>query len=75
MLVVSLESISYKLFMPYAVKKTKNGYGVQNTETGHWKSKDTLKENAEAQFRLLEGIEHHTLKARPKSSTSQRRIN
>jgi len=52
--------------MPYAVKQTKNGYGVQNTETGHWKSKDTSKENAEKQMRLLEGIEHHSMKLVPK---------
>lgn len=61
--------------MPYAVKKTEKGYGVQNTETGHWKSKDTSQEDAEAQFRLLEGIEHHTLKHRPKSSTVHRQMN
>jgi len=61
--------------MPYAVKKTGNGYGVQNTETGHWKSKDTSKEKAEGQMRLLQGIEHHSLKARPKTSTSHRQMN
>lgn len=50
--------------MPYALKQTEKGYGVQNTETGHWKSKDVPKENAEKQMRLLEGIEHHTIKLR-----------
>jgi hypothetical protein len=61
--------------MPYALRKTEHGYGVQNTETGHWKSKDTSKENAEGQMRLLEGVEHHTLKARPKTSTAHRQMN
>lgn len=44
--------------MPYAVRKTKNGWGVQNTETGDWKSKDTSEEKAKKQMRLLLGVEH-----------------
>lgn len=54
--------------MPYALVKTKNGFGVKNTDTGDYKSKDTSKANAESQLRLLEGIEHHTLKEKPKPS-------
>jgi hypothetical protein len=44
--------------MPYSVRKTPKGYGVLNTETGEWRSRDTSKANAESQFRLLQGIEH-----------------
>lgn len=43
--------------MPYAVRKTKHGYGVINTETGKWKSRDIPLERAKAQMRLLYGIE------------------
>lgn len=44
--------------MPYAMRKTEYGWGVMNTDTGKWKSKDTTKENAEKQMRLLHGVEH-----------------
>lgn len=44
--------------MPYEIIKTKNGFGVKNTDTGKLKSKDISKEDAEAQKRLLEGIKH-----------------
>ena len=61
--------------MPYHVVKTENGYGVQNKDTGDYRSKDTSKEKAEAQMRLLEGVEHHTLKSRPNSDKTYRRMN
>jgi len=51
--------------MPYAIRKTEHGFGVKNTETGSFKSKDTSKEKAESQMRLLEGIKHETLKEKP----------
>lgn len=44
--------------MPYSIRKTKNGYGVLNTQTKKWKSKDTSKLKAEAQKRLLDGVDH-----------------
>lgn len=43
--------------MPYALRKTSKGWGVINTETGKWKSKDIPKERAQRQMRLLYGIE------------------
>jgi len=39
--------------MPYAMRRTKNGWGVQNTDSGDWKSRDTSHEKALAQLRLL----------------------
>ncbi len=57
--------------MPYAVVKTANGYGVKNTETGHFKSQDTTEENAKKQMALLEGIEHHTIDKKTGKSYSQ----
>ena len=43
--------------MPYKVKKI-DGYGVQNIETGKWKSRGTSLEKAKSQRRLLYGVEH-----------------
>jgi len=43
--------------MPYKTKKTGKCYSVINTETGKKKSKCTSKKNAEAQTRLLYGVE------------------
>ena len=51
--------------MPYAVRSAGGGkFKVINTETGAVHSKATTKANADAQFRLLEGIEHGSLKPR-----------
>lgn len=45
--------------MPYRVSKNDDGsYRVENSETGEVHSKHTTKENAEAQVRLLHGVEH-----------------
>ena len=44
--------------MPYKILKTDNGYGVKNTVTGKWKSKDTSMKKAESQKRLLQGVKH-----------------
>jgi hypothetical protein len=44
--------------MPWAMRRTKNGFGVQNEESGKWHSRDTTREKAEAQLRLLRGTEH-----------------
>jgi len=44
--------------MPYEVKKKGSGYVVKNTETGKEHSKKGIpKKRAEAQMRLLYGIE------------------
>ncbi len=44
--------------MPYITEKVPGGYKVKNTETGQYKSKKALpKTRAEAQMRLLYGIE------------------
>lgn len=50
--------------MPYLVKKVRNedAYMVVNRLTGKKFSKHTTKEKAKAQVRLLEGIEHGTIK-------------
>lgn len=45
--------------MPYALVKKGTGYVVKNTETGKEHSKKPIpKARAEAQMRLLYGIEH-----------------
>lgn len=52
--------------MPYKILKLRNqdAYRVKNTETGKVLAKKTTKAKAEAQVRLLRGIEHGTLKPR-----------
>jgi len=50
--------------MPYALKRTHGGWGVQNTQTRRWHSRDTLKGKAIRQLTLLNAIEHGYL-ARP----------
>jgi hypothetical protein len=44
--------------MPYEVKKDGDNYLVINSDTGDVKAKHDSKEKADAQIRLLEGIEH-----------------
>jgi hypothetical protein len=44
--------------MPYEVKKTKSGWGVQNSSSGEWHSKNTTEEKAKSQANLLRGIKH-----------------
>lgn len=44
--------------MPYAIRKVVGGYAVVNTRTGKRHSKHTSKAKAEAQVRLLRGVEH-----------------
>jgi len=44
--------------MPYALRRTRRGFGVINTETREWKSRDIPRQRALAQMRLLYGIEH-----------------
>ena len=44
--------------MPYAVRKTPKGFQVVNTETGELKAKHSSRDKAQAQVRLLRGIEH-----------------
>ena len=45
--------------MPYILVKVGTGYKVKNTQTGEYKSKKPIpKARAEAQMRLLQGIEH-----------------
>lgn len=50
----------YKIFwMPYDLVKSGTGYKVKNLETGQFHSKKPIpKARAEAQMRLLYGIEH-----------------
>lgn len=44
--------------MPYAIKKVKGGYSVVNKDTGAKHSKHSSLANAQAQMRLLHGVEH-----------------
>ena len=45
--------------MPFELKKKGTGYVVKNIQTGHEHSKKGIpKKRAEAQMRLLYGIEH-----------------
>jgi len=44
--------------MPYAIRHNSKGWGVQNTETGEWHSRDTSRTKAKKQLRLLNAIEH-----------------
>lgn len=44
--------------MPYSLRKTKGGWGVLNTDTGKWKSRDTSKTDAQQQMNLLRGVKH-----------------
>lgn len=45
--------------MPYQIRKNDDGtYRVVNEDTGDVKAKSTTKEDAEAQVRLLHGVEH-----------------
>lgn len=51
--------------MPYAIHSLGGGqYKVVNKATGNVHSKSTSKANAEAQVRLLHGVEHSDLKPR-----------
>ena len=47
--------------MPYGIEKHHSGYAVVNKKSGKVHAKHTTKEKAEAQRRLLEGIEHGTI--------------
>lgn len=44
--------------MPYKMRHTTNGWGVQNTQSGEWHSRDTTKAKASKQLRLLNAMEH-----------------
>lgn len=44
--------------MPYRLRKVGTRYEVVNTRTGRVHAKHTTKAKAEAQLRLLRGIEH-----------------
>ena len=54
--------------MPYEIKRVGTYYSVVNKDTGKKHSEHSTLENAKAQMRLLEGIEHGTIK-QPMSST------
>ena len=59
--------------MPYEIRRHGSGYSVVNKDTRKVHSKHATKESARAQFRLLEGIEHGTIKkARAKKSKNPR---
>ncbi len=45
--------------MPYSVEKSGKKFVVKNTATGHVKGTHSTKEDAEAQMRLLQAIEHN----------------
>jgi hypothetical protein len=57
--------------MPYQIKQVKSGatnrYSVSNKDTGKIHAYHTTKAKAEAQVRLLHGIENGTLKTRVKN--------
>jgi len=44
--------------MPYELRKTAKGWGAYNAEKREWRSRDTTREKAAAQIRLLNAIEH-----------------
>lgn len=44
--------------MPYEVRKHGSGYEVINKDTGEVHARHTTKAKAEAQVRLLEGVDH-----------------
>ena len=45
--------------MPYQIRRTgSRGWGVQNTETAEWHSRDTTLEKAQYQIALLQAREH-----------------
>lgn len=48
--------------MPYKIEKKGNYWYVVTISTGKEHGKHTTKAKAEAQLRLLEGIEHGTIK-------------
>ncbi len=47
--------------MPYAITEHDGGYQVANTDTGEIHAKHTTRAKAEAQVRLLRGIEHKSV--------------
>jgi hypothetical protein len=53
--------------MPYKVRKTKGG-GYKVTSPHGTKAKNATKANAEAQVRLLQGIEHGMVPRKKKSA-------
>lgn len=54
--------------MPYQIKQvSQNKYSVSNKDTGKVHAHHTTKAKAEAQVRLLHGIENGTLKPRAKN--------
>jgi hypothetical protein len=56
-----------KYRMPYALICHADGTcSVKNKETGHFFSKNTTKSKAEAQIRLLHGLEYGNLKPKKK---------
>lgn len=59
--------------MPFAIRKVpnKNCYRIRNTETGRIYAKCSTLENANAQLRLLRGIEYGNFK--PTGKTRRRR--
>lgn len=50
--------------MPYSIVKSGGSYKVINSVTGKVHAQHSTHENALAQLRLLEGIEHGTIKKR-----------
>lgn len=53
--------------MPYKITQvSRNNYSVSNKETGKIHAYHTSKANAQAQVRLLHGLEHGTLTPRKK---------
>lgn len=48
--------------MPYHIVKVKGGYSLRNKDNGNVHSKHTSLAKAQAQMRLLEGIEHGSIK-------------
>ena len=44
--------------MPYAILPANGGFKVVNTQTGQVHAKHTTRDKAEAQVRLLRGVEH-----------------
>jgi len=58
--------------MPYKILRVGKRFRVVNSQNGKVHAEHTTLANAEAQVRLLHGLEHHTIK--PRHPNSMERI-
>jgi hypothetical protein len=60
--------------MPYEIVKVSGGFKVINKDTGKVHAKKTSKKNAQAQIRLMEGIDHGSIMDRDIHKPSARSV-